>query len=410
MDNGKNAGFWNRIRNRNNLKLGVFALAALCVFAMCVFYMEKRESGWEVSLTAGTSQEDTWPAASVEGNEISASSSGDGTQTAAETNQTGEANQADEESGEQTSRTADETGSAEEDEQGQSTLSGEDALTFDVNIQTAEEISASVPRITFVNEEYEAPDGAALPYYIMVNTAQNCVTVYGVDEDGEYTIPVRAMVCSTAKEGKVTPTGTFSISNRADFMLMVDGTYAQYATRFNGKILFHAVPCNSRSKADLETDEFNKLGDVASLGCVRLCVLDAKWIYDNCPEGTTVVVYEDEDSPGPMGKPEMITIPEDAEYANWDPTDPDEENPWNQVYPKITTGGTLSLAAGTVVTEQMLLEGVTATDTCGNDITEYVGITNIRYINAGYDMWQVMYYVVDSLGKTTATYRMVMLQ
>ena len=33
------------------------------------------------------------------------------------------------------------------------------------------------------------------PYYIKVNRSQNCITVYGKDENGEYTIPVKAMVC-----------------------------------------------------------------------------------------------------------------------------------------------------------------------------------------------------------------------
>ena len=48
-------------------------------------------------------------------------------------------------------------------------------------------------------------------YYIKVNLEQNVVTIYSKDEDGEYTIPVRAMVCST---GKATPTsGTYTIPN-----------------------------------------------------------------------------------------------------------------------------------------------------------------------------------------------------
>ena len=34
------------------------------------------------------------------------------------------------------------------------------------------------------------------------------------------------------------------------------------------------------------------LGQKASHGCIRLKVKDAKWIYDTCPEGTTVVIQE----------------------------------------------------------------------------------------------------------------------
>ena len=35
----------------------------------------------------------------------------------------------------------------------------------------------------------------------------------------------------------------------------------------------------------------NNLGRKASHGCVRLSVEDAKWIYNNCPVNTKVVVY-----------------------------------------------------------------------------------------------------------------------
>ena len=39
------------------------------------------------------------------------------------------------------------------------------------------------------------------------------------------------------------------------------------------------------------TVQFNKLGQTASHGCIRLSVGDAKWIYDNCALGTKAVSY-----------------------------------------------------------------------------------------------------------------------
>ena len=41
----------------------------------------------------------------------------------------------------------------------------------------------------------------------MVNRAANCVTVYGIDDDGKYTIPVKAFVASCGVEGEETITG-----------------------------------------------------------------------------------------------------------------------------------------------------------------------------------------------------------
>ena len=64
------------------------------------------------------------------------------------------------------------------------------------------------------------------------------------------------------------------------------------------------------------------------MGCVRLTVEDAKWIYDNCKPGTSVEFYSNE-NPGPLGKPETPKISEYEEYRDWDPTDPDVNNPWN---------------------------------------------------------------------------------
>ena len=60
---------------------------------------------------------------------------------------------------------------------------------------------------------------------------------------------------------------------------------------------------------------------------------DVKWMYDNCPIGTPVFIYDDENCPGPMGKPGTIYIdPDDTELRGWDPTDPDTQNPWEDKY------------------------------------------------------------------------------
>ena len=79
------------------------------------------------------------------------------------------------------------------------------------------------------------------PYYIMVNRAQSTVTVYELDGEGYYTVPVKAMVCSTGREGYATPTGTFTIGGRWTWVHMFDDSYGQYCTQIKGNILFHSV-------------------------------------------------------------------------------------------------------------------------------------------------------------------------
>ena len=57
-------------------------------------------------------------------------------------------------------------------------------------------------------EDYSnAPADNGCPYYIKVNRLKNVVTIYGL-EDGYYTKPVRAMVCSVGKNNG-TPAGTY---------------------------------------------------------------------------------------------------------------------------------------------------------------------------------------------------------
>ena len=125
------------------------------------------------------------------------------------------------------------------------------------------------------------------PYYITVNLTDNIVTVYEKDETGNYTVPIKAFYCSG---GESTPEGTFQTIEKYEWRALFGDVWGQYATRITGHYLFHSVPYLEKDKTTLEYDEYNKLGSTASAGCIRLCVKDVKWIYDNCPEGTTVVI------------------------------------------------------------------------------------------------------------------------
>lgn len=165
-------------------------------------------------------------------------------------------------------------------------------------------------------------------YKLEVNCEQNVVNVYTKDDNGEYTNCVKVMLCSV---GPATPTsGTYSLKKYGgwEWKGLFGDVYGQYATQITGNILFHSVPYTEKgNKSSLEYWEYDKLGTPASMGCVRLTVKNAKWIYDNCASGTKVTFYEDS-NPGPLGKPTEQKISGETEYRNWDPTDPDKSNPW----------------------------------------------------------------------------------
>ena len=174
---------------------------------------------------------------------------------------------------------------------------------------------------------------AKLPYYIKINRQQNCVTVYALDSKGKYTKPVKAFACSVGVNN-ATPTGTFSIPAKYRWHTLMGGVYGQYCSRIHGGVLFHSVFYSSQDPSRLAYNSYNRLGQTASHGCVRLNVEDAKWIYDNCPVGTKVTIYDSKD-PGPLGKPTPIRIDVNSPYRGWDPTDPDPRNPWLKLRPTI---------------------------------------------------------------------------
>ena len=155
-------------------------------------------------------------------------------------------------------------------------------------------------------------------YYIKVNRTACTVTVYAKDGNNGYIIPVKRFACSVGLPSTPTPTGTYFTSNKYRWHTLMGPSYGQYCTRIVGGILFHSVAGRNMTSYNLNARDYNKLGSPASHGCVRLCVRDAKWIYDNCPSGTRVTIY-DSSNPGPLGKPATIKIPAGQ---TWDPTDP----------------------------------------------------------------------------------------
>ena len=67
---------------------------------------------------------------------------------------------------------------------------------------TEEEKQKKQEELKKKQEEEKKKQAAAYPYWIKVNYTANTVTIYKKDDSGNYTIPVKAMVCST---GRSTP-------------------------------------------------------------------------------------------------------------------------------------------------------------------------------------------------------------
>lgn len=276
------------------------------------------------------------------------------------------------------------------------------------------EIPGEYVEPTRTRDKIEITDEPVSPVYhhdfvIKVNVPLNCVTVYSLDADGNET-PIKAFACSTAREGCETPLGEFYLGEWYEWCYMADGTWGQYAFRImdgiNNDIMFHSVPYYYDDKGTLETEDYNKLGDFASMGCIRLCIRDAKWLCENVgvydyddDTFTKVIIYADENDPGPLGKPESYFIPDIEEIKGWDPTDPVSENPWHDYDFTFAVDNAITVTAGET-TSINWADYVKADDVYGHDVSMYAKD------NGGYDLSQKGTYLTTvklSLGPITCT-------
>ena len=140
-----------------------------------------------------------------------------------------------------------------------------------------------------------SPTPEPVPFAITVDVKNQIVSVYTRDEDGNYTIPVRQMLCSSGKVGTPSPVGDWVLNGRKAKWCYFPkwGDYARYWTRINSKVAFHSPIYSEVSLKAMKIQSYKMLGSRASHGCVRLSVADAKWIYDNVGAGTVVSIRED---------------------------------------------------------------------------------------------------------------------
>ena len=139
----------------------------------------------------------------------------------------------------------------------------------------------------------------------------------------------KAFICSTGKASTPTRTGNYKIRAKYRWRLMIGNCYTQYASSFSSGYLLHSIPYNKRNAGTMSNASYDKLGNPASSGCVRLCFRDSKWVYDNCPIGTKVSVIDENAPAGSVPEiiPERIN---DTEHSGWDPTDDSPDSPYNK--------------------------------------------------------------------------------
>ena len=228
-------------------------------------------------------------------------------------------------------------------------------------------------------------------YTIKVNLGTNCTTIY---KNGK---AVKAMICSP---GAATPTGTFYIPAQYRWHALMGNCYGQYCSRITGGVLFHSVwYYHNGDKSSMSVSAYNNMGKAVSHGCVRLLCKDAKWIYDNCSVGTKVTIFRGSKKDDPLPRPSFTPI-RNGKFTDWDPTDPDPNNPYRKKVPTITAN-TTTIEYGTKVNPRNL---ITAKDGAGNAISKsnikVSGKINTKKLGT----YKVKFTVKDTMGnKTTKT-------
>ncbi|MDI9506500.1 MAG: L,D-transpeptidase family protein [Clostridiales bacterium] len=138
-----------------------------------------------------------------------------------------------------------------------------------------------------------APAGVGSPSGILlvVNKDAQVVTAYGKDREGRegrFTVVLRHMICSTGKIDVKTPEGTRPMLGQEDeWYRYPSGVYIRYPSIYRNGLFFHSVLYSSGRRVMGST--VARLGTRQSLGCVRLKVSDAKWVYDHCALNNTTV-------------------------------------------------------------------------------------------------------------------------
>ena len=131
------------------------------------------------------------------------------------------------------------------------------------------------------------------PYYIEIDLTNQIVTIYRTEDDSI----IHQMLCSAGLLD-YTPRGTFYLPRTGKgervewYHFGAYNCYAHYATRIYENVLFHSIPCSRKSDKTISKTAVEQFGQPASHGCIRLRTPDAKFIADNCEQGTRVKIFK----------------------------------------------------------------------------------------------------------------------
>lgn len=143
------------------------------------------------------------------------------------------------------------------------------------------------------------------------------------------------------------------------------------------------------------------MGTNCSHGCVRLALMDAKWIWNKCPKGTKITVYKSKD-PGSLGKPTPIKMKSSWKY---DPTDPSKENPNFKLKKPVITISSTKPKTVEQGSSYSLKSGVTGKNPNANqNLTSYVKVHKTYKYSTSKKKYVQADFTTKKTGKYKITY------
>lgn len=181
-------------------------------------------------------------------------------------------------------------------------------------LMSTEELTYDSP---YVCEQPNPPPAGT--YKMIENVYWQFITVLEKDENGEFTVPVRYMICGSGTEATPTPIGSFQMEGYKTQIIQSEHHSARYATHLTGTIYFHSILYDVWDDLESCKEPYNQVGTRVSHGCIRLWVPDAKWIFYNIAPGTEVEIIEgDKDDKEAATIRAQLVFPEDPNNINPD--------------------------------------------------------------------------------------------
>jgi lipoprotein-anchoring transpeptidase ErfK/SrfK len=151
--------------------------------------------------------------------------------------------------------------------------------------QTSSSVRITVPQ-TDAMQARAQNYSSRTSYLMLVDTANHKVAVYH-GRQGNWS-QVKQMSCTNGAPSTPTVKGQFEVGSRGYYF--DSGTVrCFYYTQFYGDYMFHSVLYQQTPSPSIVYD--GRVGMALSHGCVRLKLENAKWINQNIPYQTKVVIY-----------------------------------------------------------------------------------------------------------------------